>query len=227
MKYAREVINLMGAHPGRKFKMRAIVNSVMADLHLSASSRVAVRKGVSRVLDAMIESGVVHMWPSPAGSGGYALYSFGQKRDTQSFQSDPDFETIRRPQVRPQKESSPVRAYAAQKNHAAARGIDWEFTFETWWEIWEPYFHLRGPGRLDLCMARFGDVGPYAPSNVYLTTNSGNSIDRNRSQKAIARKQATKERRESRFFYQNKRNTELGLARRADMVADARDEGLI
>ena len=75
----------------------------------------------------------------------------------------------------------PLRAYATHKAGAAARGIGWEFTFDTWWMIWEPYYHLRGRGKNGLCMAREGDVGPYSPDNVYLTTNLGNGRDRRRS----------------------------------------------
>lgn len=57
MKYAREVIELMGACPGRRFKVRHIVNSVAP--HAPAKRRASIREGVRRVLLALEESGQV------------------------------------------------------------------------------------------------------------------------------------------------------------------------
>jgi hypothetical protein len=58
MKYARELIDLMGAYPGRKFRIGELVNYV-APPHASIRKRQTVRKGVSRVLAAMQESGSI------------------------------------------------------------------------------------------------------------------------------------------------------------------------
>lgn len=57
MKYAREVIDLMGAHPGRRFKVRNLVNSIAP--HASPRARASIREGVRRVLLALEESGQV------------------------------------------------------------------------------------------------------------------------------------------------------------------------
>src|SRR5690606_31707925 len=76
----------------------------------------------------------------------------------------------------------------------------WEFTFATWWAIWQPYFHMRGRGTNGLCMARELDDGPYSPDNVYLTTNLGNLQDYHRkSAKAAEGRKLAKEKREIAF----------------------------
>ncbi|EJC65818.1 phage protein [Alcaligenes faecalis subsp. faecalis NCIB 8687] len=59
MKYASEVIALMGAHPGRQFRMAQIVRHVTKGLEVSPTSRQAVRVGVRRVLESLIENGQV------------------------------------------------------------------------------------------------------------------------------------------------------------------------
>ena len=71
----------------------------------------------------------------------------------------------------------PGQAYATQRSGANERGIEWDITFDEWWGIWRPYYHMRGQGANDLCMAREGDTGPYKVGNVYLTTKLGNSRD--------------------------------------------------
>ncbi len=59
-------------------------------------------------------------------------------------------------------------AYRTQRIHANERGIEWRFTFETWWATWSTSgkWNERGRYRGEYCMARTGDVGPYAPLNV-------------------------------------------------------------
>lgn len=71
------------------------------------------------------------------------------------------------------------KAYAGQKRGARGRGIKWEFTFASWIAVWEESgkFAQRGRGADKYVMARFGDVGPYSPTNVYICTNSQNLID--------------------------------------------------
>lgn len=94
----------------------------------------------------------------------------------------------------------PYRACAAQANNARVRGIAWEMTFAQWWDIWEPYYHLRGKGTNGLCMARERDDGPYAVGNVYLTTNLGNLRDyHQRCSRAIEVRQDAKEKKEIAF----------------------------
>lgn len=72
MKYASEVIGLLGAHPGREFRMAQIVRHVTRARELTESERHAVRKGVERVLRSLCESGQVEQSKEGATSAYYA-----------------------------------------------------------------------------------------------------------------------------------------------------------
>ena len=71
---------------------------------------------------------------------------------------------------------SPRNRYTTQRKSARERGIGWEFTFETWWAVWDASGKWSQRGRLlgEYVMARHGDVGPYSPSNVSIVTNTEN-----------------------------------------------------
>lgn len=70
-------------------------------------------------------------------------------------------------------------AYNRQKNTAKARGIAWEFDFDSWLAVWRDSgnLHARGIGKGRYCMARFGDKGPYAPGNVEIVLHEKNASD--------------------------------------------------
>src|SRR5882672_2878756 len=75
------------------------------------------------------------------------------------------------------------RDYQAQRYNARARGIKWQFDYETWinqWEDWLGYKwqELRGRKRGQHVMARDEDKGPYAPWNVHLATADSNQEER-------------------------------------------------
>jgi hypothetical protein len=72
-----------------------------------------------------------------------------------------------------------VRAFQAQRTSARRRGIEWQFSFEEWWDWWQidERWERRGHGLGKLQMARFNDEGPYNPSNVYCATHERNSRD--------------------------------------------------
>lgn len=77
----------------------------------------------------------------------------------------------------------PKARYYVQKSDAKRRGIAFQFTFEEWCNWWETnlgpdWFILRGKLNHQYCMARKGDEGPYAVSNVYCPTNAQNYLDR-------------------------------------------------
>ncbi|OZI57654.1 hypothetical protein CAL20_09770 [Bordetella genomosp. 4] len=59
MKYAREVIDLMACYPGRQFRMAEIMRHVGRCLSRSAAAEEAMRRGVRRVLDHLVDSGQV------------------------------------------------------------------------------------------------------------------------------------------------------------------------
>lgn len=71
MKYAREVIALMGAHPDRRFRMAEIVRYV--DPKATGSTRQRIRNGVLRVIESLEENGCLEIEPA-ALRGGFATY---------------------------------------------------------------------------------------------------------------------------------------------------------
>ncbi len=76
VKYASEVIGLLGAHPGRAFKMIQIVRHVADGHPENAKEWERVRKGVRRVLDSLEESGQLSSTRSGAMNGGTVLYQW-------------------------------------------------------------------------------------------------------------------------------------------------------
>jgi hypothetical protein len=58
MKYAQEIIELMGAYPGRAFRMREIVKYI-AGKKANDKARKQIRIGVWRVLNQLSESGQI------------------------------------------------------------------------------------------------------------------------------------------------------------------------
>jgi hypothetical protein len=91
------------------------------------------------------------------------------------------------PEIRKQCEErglrDPLHAFIKQRSGAKERGIGFELTFEEWWNFWKDSYHLRGGGDDQLCMARNGDVGPYAIGNVSMLTNRQNALEYSKSQK--------------------------------------------
>lgn len=76
----------------------------------------------------------------------------------------------------------PREAWAAMLNQidgAERRGVGFEMSPAEWWAWWQQdgRWQRRGRGLDRLCMARLGDVGPYAVGNVYCATNSQNLRD--------------------------------------------------
>ena len=61
-----------------------------------------------------------------------------------------------------------------QKYHANKRGIEWQLTFEEWLDWWGTDIVNRGRKSGQLVMARIGDVGPYALSNIKKITVNDN-----------------------------------------------------
>ena len=73
----------------------------------------------------------------------------------------------------------PQTRYIQQKCQADQRKIDWLFTFESWWKMWEESgkWEQRGRKSGQYCMARKGDIGPYSPENVDIILVTKNSSD--------------------------------------------------
>jgi len=66
--------------------------------------------------------------------------------------------------------------YHAQKCGARIRGIDFNLTFDQWWDWWQQTrkYPQRGKGKGKYVMARFGDIGPYELGNIYCCTHGEN-----------------------------------------------------
>ena len=71
---------------------------------------------------------------------------------------------------------TPEYRYVQQMKSAEKRGIDWLFTFDTWFVMWQQSGHYNEMGNRkgQYCMARSGDTGPYSITNVRITTTEDN-----------------------------------------------------
>ena len=74
---------------------------------------------------------------------------------------------------------SPAQRYRSQRKSAFERELGWEITFSEWLRVWtdsgkwgERGSHLGG-----YCMARHGDLGPYAIWNVSIQATADNTRD--------------------------------------------------
>ena len=88
---------------------------------------------------------------------------------------------------------SAKKKYWAHQSNAVRRKIAWEFTFETWIELWiqSGHWYRRGIRNGQYVMSRKGDAGPYSPSNVFIQSTEYNVRD---GSLAIPKKEITKQR---------------------------------
>jgi hypothetical protein len=72
-----------------------------------------------------------------------------------------------------------LHAYKDHKARAKRRSIAFLLTFEEWKTLWleSGKFDQRGKGQDNYCMARTGDVGPYALGNVRICTRRENNAE--------------------------------------------------
>jgi hypothetical protein len=80
--------------------------------------------------------------------------------------------------------------YTRHKANAKRRGITFDLSFDEWWGIWTESrrWSQRGwkPGQF--VMSRYGDEGPYAVGNVYISGAKRNLKDaRKKAVRAIKR----------------------------------------
>ena len=73
MKYADKVIDLLAAYPGRPFVMRQIIHYV--NPQAGCRERMAVKKSVQRVMQALSSAGNVTVTPQKR-LGGQARYTW-------------------------------------------------------------------------------------------------------------------------------------------------------
>lgn len=74
MLYARELIEFMGAFPGRDFKMADLVGYIANGRQLELREKRAVRKAAHRAVDALASTGCILVRPPRASRGGFAHY---------------------------------------------------------------------------------------------------------------------------------------------------------
>lgn len=79
MKYASEVLHLMRPYPGRAFRMAQLVRDASGGRPLSPRQTEAVRKGVRRVLDHLIETGQVERVGGETRSAAYVWRGLGHE----------------------------------------------------------------------------------------------------------------------------------------------------
>lgn len=73
--------------------------------------------------------------------------------------------------------NAPKDRYPEQRRGAIRRGVEWHFTFESWWDVWQKSgkWEQRGCRLGQYVMARSGDCGPYSVENVRIITCSENN----------------------------------------------------
>lgn len=71
---------------------------------------------------------------------------------------------------------TPYRKWQSHKYRSLNRGIDFQLSFEEWWNIWDQSgkWDQRGRGSGCYVMCRVNDTGPYAIGNVYIDTQENN-----------------------------------------------------
>lgn len=74
--------------------------------------------------------------------------------------------------------TTPKARFQQHKRSAQQRGIEFELSFEQWWELWEPHWERRGQKSQDMCMCRKADQGGYTLGNVRIATNKENHQER-------------------------------------------------
>lgn len=85
MKYAREVIDLMGVYPGRRFKVRQIVNH--AAPNATPKQRASIRVSIHRVLRQLEGSGQVESTRAAVVNGADAEYWWVELESQRGFRA--------------------------------------------------------------------------------------------------------------------------------------------
>ena len=72
----------------------------------------------------------------------------------------------------------PRTRFSQHRASAKARGIEFNLTFEQWWQLWEPHWEKRGQKSHEMCMCRKADIGAYEVGNVRIATNKENQQEK-------------------------------------------------
>lgn len=80
---------------------------------------------------------------------------------------------------------TPKGKFAISKRRAKQRGIEWQLTFDEWWNLWQSSgkWDQRGRGRGKYLLCRTNDCGAYTVLNVRVDTWENNMDERDRLRK--------------------------------------------
>jgi hypothetical protein len=69
--------------------------------------------------------------------------------------------------------------FLCQRYTAGLRGIEWNLTFQEWWDWWQAtgHYNERGCKKGMYVMSRPGDKGPYALNNIVCKTHVDNTLE--------------------------------------------------
>jgi hypothetical protein len=79
LRFASEVLELLGAYPGRDFRMAEIVRYIVG-ARPDLRTRRAAREAVRLVLRHLVDAGPVEVTPAK-GRGGFAIYRWKEPED--------------------------------------------------------------------------------------------------------------------------------------------------
>jgi hypothetical protein len=82
MRFAREVIELMGSYPGRDFRIGDVITYVRNGRELTGKQQRAMREAVVRVLQALEESQSVSVVRPFTNQRGWAYYRWKMTHET-------------------------------------------------------------------------------------------------------------------------------------------------
>lgn len=117
------------------------------------------------------------------------------------------------------REAGAILAYVRQRDTAKSRGIDWLFSFNSWWAMWEAsgMWECRGrtKGKGGWEMSRPGDVGPYSPENVVIVPHRVNMGEVNTRLAATRPPRRQRPPKQNRFPMYDPANVQRALALRS------------
>ena len=79
----------------------------------------------------------------------------------------------------PDYSKTPTGKFSKHKARAKQDNIEFKFTFEQWWDIWQQSGHWENRGKCkgQYCMSRYGDLGAYEIGNVFIQLTTQNTKD--------------------------------------------------
>jgi hypothetical protein len=131
------------------------VHMIMQSLGVSreeggVSVRRAERKAArQRAVDAALEAKLMQKWGMTSDEYAEHVAQYGNSNQT----------------------GSPMSKYLSQRKNAEKRGIQWLFTFKSWWVLWQESGLWDKRGRKSYGLGRIGDAStPFSPDTCRIST---------------------------------------------------------